>query len=263
MRSKDSKKQNLNEYYKQKYQKSLSDSLATDQDEINIDSFGLNLGKYTLKQHISRSPWLKSGRPATKAIQWLYQVVFKNPDQYRHRKMLLNQGNLYAFEYKNPKYIETLEYFDKYPLVLALGPVVTKQGIRNIGFNLHLLPIKIRVIVLCSVFEIYKRLYRYQIFKKRSNFPVKINYHHIVKRLDMYGVRFCIRMYIPNRMNQIIKFDYKDWAKAIFIPSRGYSDIRAAQLEREWRKYIRSIGYRTNSNMAWNTLFNTIKTTNS
>ena len=81
MRGKKPKK-NLADYYKEKYSKSLSEAKATNTDENTIDALNLNLGKYTLKSHISRSPWLKSGRPATKAIKWLYQEVFKNPDYF-------------------------------------------------------------------------------------------------------------------------------------------------------------------------------------
>lgn len=255
MRGKKPKKK-LSEYYSQKYSKSLADSHATSTNEEVIDAFGLKLGNYTLKSHISRSAWMKSGRPASKAIKWLYQDVFQNPDIYRHNKMLMNQGNLYMFEYKNPKYIDTLPWFDKYPLVLALGPVSTKQGVRNIGFNLHLLPIKIRVLVLSLIFDFYKKLYRYQIFHDKENRPVNIKYQYIVQKLEKYSVKFCVRMYIPSRQRQVIKFPYKDWAKAIFIPSRGYSSIRAAQLLKEWRVYNRKNKYKTNPNISWQAIFN-------
>ena len=255
MRGKKEKK-NLSEFYKEKYSKSLSESKATQNDEEIIDKFKLKLGNYTLKSHISRSPWLKSGRPASKAIKWLFQEVLKQPDKYRHNKMLLNQGNLYIFEYKNPKYADTLEYWDKYPLVLALGPVTTNLGIRNIGFNLHLLPIKIRVQVLCLIFEFFKKLYRYQIFHNNENKPVNIKYYYIVDKLEKYSVKFAVRMYIPTRQRQIVKFPYKEWHKAIFIPSRGYSRVRSVELLKKWRDYNRKNKYRTNPNMSWQSIFN-------
>lgn len=143
-----------------------------------------------------------------------------------------------------------MPWFDKYPLVISLGPVVTNQGIRNLGFNLHLLPPKIRVIVLCAIFELYKKLYRYQVFFKQEK-PIKIDYRQIVNALESYGVKFCIRMYIPSRMNQIVKFPIKDWHKGIFIPSRGYDSIRAAQLIKEWKEFCRDNGFSTNPNMDW------------
>ena len=255
MRGKKPKK-NLSDFYQEKYKKSLSESHATDNDENNINAFGLNLGNYTLKSHISRSSWLKSGRPASKAVSWLFQTVLKNPDIYRHNRMLMNQGNLYMFEYKNPKYADTLQYWDKYPLVLALETITTKKCIRNIGFNLHLLPIKIRVLVLCLIFNFYKKLYRYQLFHKRENKPVNIKYQFIKKKLAKFGVEFAVRMYIPSRQRQIVKFPYKDWSRAIFVPSRGYSKIRAAQLLKEWKKFMKANKHVARDNMSWQSIFN-------
>ena len=242
------------EIYAQKYQKSLAEARATDNDENNIDKFGLKTGKFSLKTKIKANPWVKS-RPSSKASSWLFSVVFQNPSTYRYTRMLLNQGMLFMFEYKNPKYKGTsvLPWFDKYPLVLSLGPIVTKKGIRNIGFNLHLLPPKVRIIVLCAVFEIYKRLYRYQIFFKKDN-PVNINYKIIVKILEKYGVKFAVRMYIPSRMRQIVKFPYNEWHKAVFIPSRGYDSIKANKLIHEWRLFCRRNGFATNPNLDWKTI---------
>lgn len=256
MRGKKPKKK-LSDYYQEKYNKSLSIARATETDEKNIELLGTaGNSNYTLKSHIMRSPWLKEGRPASKAIKWLFQEVFKQPEIYRHNKMLLNQGNLYMFEYKNPKFADTLAFWDNYPLVLALGPVATKNGIRNIGFNLHLLPIKIRVLVLCLIFDFYKKLYRYQIFHKRENQAVNIKYQYIVSKLEKYSVKFAIRMYIPSRQRQIVKFPYKDWSKAIFIPSRGYSKVRSNELLKKWREYNRKNKFRTNPNISWQSIFN-------
>jgi hypothetical protein len=63
-------------------------------------------------------------------------------------------------------------------------------------------------------------------------------------------------MYIPNRQRQIVKFGYKDWAKAIFIPSRGYSKITAPKLLKAWKDFNRKQGFKTNPNMSWQTIFN-------
>jgi hypothetical protein len=127
---------------------------------------------------------------------------------------------------------------------------VTNQGLRNLGFNLHLLPPKIRIIVLCGIFELYKRLYRYQVFLKQDK-PVQIYYQQIIKILEKYGVKFCVRMYIPNRMNQIVRFPIKEWHKAIFIPSRGYDSIRANKLTEEWKKYCRKNHHPAMENINW------------
>ena len=234
-----------------KYKQSMEQAKASENDGKLIEDLKLKSGNYSMKTRIMKNPWLNS-RPASKAAQWLFQDVFKNPDVYKYTKRLIYQGGFFAFEYKNPKFKGTsvLPWFDKYPLVISLGPVITNNGPRNIGFNLHLLPPKIRIVVVAAIFEMYKKLYRYQIFFKHEN-PVQINYKQIINALDRYGVRFCVRMYIPNRMNQIVRFPIKTWYKAVFIPSRGYDSIRADKLIKEWKKYCKNHGYSTRENINW------------
>lgn len=245
------------EILKNKYKKSLAEARATDNDADNIDKLKLKTGYYSMKTRVIKNPWVNQ-RPASKATHWLFTEVFKNPTEYRYAKNLMYQGGFFTFEYKNPKYMGTsvLPWFDKYPLVISLGPVVTKQGIRNIGFNMHLLPPKIRIIVMCAIFEMYKKLYRYQVFygsknPNMGNKPVMIHYKQIIKALDRYGVRFCVRMYIPGRMKQIVRFPIKTWHKAIFIPSRSYDGIKAHKLIDEWKKFLKRNNYATRAEMDW------------
>lgn len=238
----------------EKFRKSLGQAYGNNSNTAElIDKFGLRIGKYSLRTRIRNNPWLKSGRPANKSLSWLYQEVLKNPGKYRYRQNFMYSGGLFTFEYMNPKYKGTdkLPWFDKYPLVLSLGPIVTKQGIRNIGFNLHLLPPKVRIIVLCQVFELYKNLYRYQIFFKNDN-PVQIQYSVIVKTLKRYGADFAIRMYIPARQKAVVVFSYTDWYKAVFIPSRSYDGIKAYKLIQLWTKHVRKNKFSTSPNVDWN-----------
>jgi len=235
-----------------KYKQSLAQARATDNDSELINKLNLKTGYYSMKTRIMKNPWIND-RPASKATKWLFQEVFKDAKTYRYSKRLIYQGGLFQFDYKNPKYkgvISVLPWFDKYPLVISLGPVVTKNGPRNIGFNLHLLPPKIRIIVVCGIFELFKKLYRYQIFFKQEK-PVQIHYKLIIKALERYGVKFCVRMYIPQRMNQIVRFPLKDWHKAVFIPSRGYDAIKANKLIIEWRKFCRKHKFSTRENIDW------------
>lgn len=242
------------EMYAERYQNSLKESKGEFKDEEDLlRTTGMKIGKYSLKTRIKNNPWLKTGRPSQQAIKWLFQEVFKNPSLYQYRKNIMFSGGLFTFEYKNPKYKGTtqLPWFDKFPLVLSLGGVATNEGIRNVGFNLHLLPPKIRIIVICQVFDIYKTLYRYNIFFSKTK-PVNINYKIIMKACNKYGASFAIRMYIPQRQRAVVLFPYTDWYRAIFIPSRSYEGIKAAKLIQEWQKYVRKLGFSTSARMNWN-----------
>ncbi len=237
--------------YSLKYKESLRKARASKAEEETVKKLNVRTGNYSLRTRILKNPWVGQ-RPASKAVSWMYKTVFKNPSIYRYTRRLMYQGGLFMFEYFNPKYAGTsvLPYFDKYPLVISLGPTTTNQGIRNLGFNLHILPPKIRIIVLCAIFELHKKLYRWQIFQKREE-PVTIDYHVIVNQLKRFGVGFAVRMYIPNRQKQIVRFPYKDWHRACWIPSRGYDGIRSAQLIKEWKNYCRKNGVSVSPNIDW------------
>lgn len=238
----------------EKYSKSLKDARASDKDTKLIDSLDSSkTGNWSLRSRILKSPWVKTGNPYRRGMEWMYKVVFKDPKKYQYIKRINHQGGLFTWRYFNPKTKDTLAYWDNFPLVISLGGKVTENGIRNIGFNLHLLPPKIRIIVLCQIFEMYKRLYRFQIFSKSAK-PVQINYNSIVRQLDKYSVRFCVRMYIPARQTQVVEIPYSEWDKAIFVPSFGYERIKAQQLIDEWVKYSRKHGNLTNSQIDWKTI---------
>lgn len=238
----------------EKHKVSLSKARGSNTDSVVIENLKIKTGYWSLRSRILKSKWVTDGNPFKEGAKWLYKDVFKNPKDYAYRKMLLYQGGMFTFKYFNPKYKDTsvLPFFDQFPLVLSLGPVVTKNGVRNLGFNIHLLPPKIRIIVVCHIFELYKKLYRYQIFFKQNN-PVQIRYSAIIKQLDKYSVRFCVRMYIPRRQRQIACIPYKEWHKGVFIPSLGYYGIKAEKLIQEWKKFSQANNAISNSNIDWKT----------
>lgn len=237
--------------YERKYQNSLSKSKISEE-EVSDEKY-ISKGRYDLLAKINKYV-KKNTRPASASLKWLHNEVFKDSATYRFREKFIKQGHLYTFKYFNPKYKGTsvLPWFDKFPLVLSLGPVATKNGIRIIGFNLHLVPPKIRIVIILFIFKIHRRIYRYQIYNKQNPNPVPVFYKNLVKPLIKYGVTFCIRMYIPNRQTDIVQFPLTDWYRAVFIPSRGYDSIKSNQLIKEWQQHINKLGYNTSKNLNWN-----------
>lgn len=243
--------ENKRNLVQKKYNKSLQESRYDENKDADV-THNEKYNKGTLKARIKRSEFFKSNRPSVLANTWLLRTVLKNRKLYLYRKSLLQQGQFFTFEYLNPKYKDTpsLPWFDRYPLVLSLGAVTTKLGVRNIGFNLHLLPPKVRLVFICIIHDIYKNHYRRQEKAGVQN-PVPLEYKKVVKQLKPYGGMFCVRMYIPARQKVIIRFPYADWEKAIFLPSRGYYGIKALKLQREWQKHIKKLGYGTKINTSF------------
>lgn len=181
----------------------------------------------------------KSANPQKSAVNWYYDNYKNNPKR-RIKRRIVQQGSLVIFDYDTPKFEDTLEWFDRNPLVLVLAPYYTNdEKVRVLGINLHLLPYSTRMLVLYQAFLIYKTEYTAQMFSDRDALQVNIEWQVIKKQLEKYGAGFAVRMYIPKLMRNIIEFNMDDWKYAIHIPSRAYQDTDIRKLERDWQAYIK------------------------
>lgn len=197
----------------------------------------LNWREYDLWKEIENSPFLKGGNPNAKALEWYKKYVARNPD-YFIKAALLQQGFLYTFNYDTPKYESVLDYFDTQPLVISFGPIDTSLGKRDIGINLHLLPPRIRRVVMYKIFEMYRNMYKDQLFVKDPK-TVQVTWKAIATPLLKYGIAFCIRMYIPSLRKNTIRFKYEDWASAIYLPTKRLAKTTQEELEKLWAQFVR------------------------
>lgn len=198
----------------------------------------LNWRTYDLWKEIENNPWVKKGNPAAKALEW-YRKEIATDTSLHHKGQLLRQGFLYTFNYDTPKYESVLDYFDTQPLVISFGPVETSLGQRDIGINLHLYPPRIRRIIMYKVFEIYRNLYKEQLFAKNPK-TIPVKWVDLKKPLEKYGVAFGVRMYIPSLRTNTIQFLYEHWANAIYLPSKRIAKKTQAELEALWAEFVKN-----------------------
>jgi hypothetical protein len=248
--SSDDFKKSKKELDSKRYKKSLSAASSDEYLEDEIKRKSKKTGKFSLRTRILNNPWLKD-RPTSQALKWLYTEVFKDAKKYKWKHALLLQGNLFAFRYMNPKWKDKLAFWDNFPLVIALKPITTNSGLLNRGFNLHLIPIRVRILTLCYIFNIYKNIYRYGFINKNPKQPVGVEYRVIMKVLQPFGVGFCIRSYIPQRQKEIVHFPLTDWHKAIFLASRGYEKVKAQELLQLFLQYCKDNGISVNPKLDW------------
>jgi hypothetical protein len=202
---------------------------------------------YDFWAEIENNEIAKSRRPERAAVRWYRDEYMNNPDRHVKRRIAA-PGTLIMFDYDNPKYKDELKFYDTQPLVLVVQPFITKEEkIRIQGINLHLLPPKIRQLVLYQAFYLYKSEYTAQLFTDKKALQVNVEWAAIKKQLEKYGAGFAFRMYIPQRQKNVIEFRQEDWAKAIYIPSKGYAKIGPAKLEKEWREFVKTQGKKINT----------------
>ena len=69
---------------------------------------------------------------------------FRNKEVVKSTILRFRPGKIYVFRYDTPKTEETLEWWDRSPVVLALDPY---KG-NDVGINLNLLPIAVKEFIL-------------------------------------------------------------------------------------------------------------------
>ena len=198
----------------------------------------LNWRTYDLYKEINNHEWVKKGNPAAKALEW-YRKDIMTDTSLHNKGQLLRQGFLYTFNYDTPKYESVLDFFDTQPLVISFGPVETSLGKRDIGINLHLYPPRIRRIIMYKVFEIYRNLYKDQLFAKNPK-EIPVKWIDLKKPLERYGIVFGIRMYIPSLRTNTIQFLYEHWPSAIYLPSKRIAKKTQAELEALWAEFVKN-----------------------
>lgn len=194
---------------------------------------------YDLFKEIKNSKW-NSTQGSMKA--WLWYKKYRNDKANWLKGQLMRQGHLYMFDYREPKYKDTihLPWFDENPLVISLGPVKTSLGWRTININLHILPPITRRIVISRIFDYNKNKYKSMLGnKKQADIIVKnVNYKELIQPLQKYGIGFAIRMYIPELQKNVVEFKIEDWKNAIFLESKKLNGITVVGLQNAWSEYV-------------------------
>ena len=139
-------------------------------------------------------------------------------------------GKVYVFEYKTPKGIDRLEWWDQNPVVLALDPY---KG-NDVGINLNLLPVTVKEELLDLVYDRLVGQIKTQSMGSRSSDAMRqgqlsFSYEGAKSFLKRYGYDFAIRQYIPNLKSNQAVIAYENWsdiALCDFIDLNG-SSVRA------------------------------------
>lgn len=140
----------------------------------------------------------------------------------------IKPGRLYQFVY-DPKTAETLPYYDKFPLILAVGPA--PGGFY--GLNMHYLSPFLRA-------RLFDRLLEYvnnDKFDETTKFRLSYNILSNVGKLSPF--KPCFKHYIATQVSsRIIMIPPKSWEIAVFLPTEKF---KKEKKEFVWRQSKKSI----------------------
>jgi hypothetical protein len=120
-------------------------------------------------------------------------------------------GSMYMFFY-DPKHKDTLPYYDKFPLVIVLGPA--KGGF--LGLNLHYLPPILRAKFLDALMEIHGSK-----LTKSSKF--RLTYQFVKKTSKLKYYKPCLKHYLNEHVeSRFAKVPPAEWEIATFLPTADF-----------------------------------------
>ena len=137
-------------------------------------------------------------------------------------------GSMNMFFY-DPKHTETLPYYDRFPLIIIIGPA--KGGF--MGLNLHYLPPILRAKFLDELLNItnnnkYDETTRFQISYKMLQATTKMRYF-----------KPCIKHYLFSQVkSRLARVHAPEWEIATFLPTADFAKASATSVYRESRKAI-------------------------
>lgn len=146
-------------------------------------------------------------------------------------------GNVYLFEYFEPKTEEKLEYYDAMPCSFIFGKFKTKKGEpRILAFSLHYLPPRIRFQVMNKVMEIYQNIYKKSWKDGLGKDLSHLEYRMLLYVLQKMKLEFAVHEYIPNLIGKCVQVQPSLWHIAAFTEGRFKKQAREAVMA-HWKKF--------------------------
>lgn len=137
-------------------------------------------------------------------------------------------GHMYMFFY-DPKTKDTLPYYDRFPLVIVVGPA--KGGFY--GLNLHYLPPALRAKFLDELMGITNN----KRYDESTRF--KLSYEFMKKSSKMKYFAPCFKHYLTEHVRgQFAKVQAPEYEIAVFLPTADFAKASSAKVYGDSRRMI-------------------------
>lgn len=174
------------------------------------------------------------------AMNWFLNAK-KNPSDLSVsfcENQMMQIGKINHFNY-NPKGKDTLDYYDKKPLVLSLGVLQKKKMRYEIGINLNFIPAPYKWFILEKIQSVYSGFFyraKNTIINSDAYRQPQIMYKYSVIKslLTQYGFEFALRVYIPSRKSKVYCINYNSWIKAAFLSLEKFEGITHKEMIRQY-----------------------------
>jgi hypothetical protein len=146
-------------------------------------------------------------------------------DKGLKKSLLIEPGNLY-FYYYDPKFKDTLPYYDAFPMVF---PFATAPG-GFLGLNLHYLGYAER-------FALFDKLIEINGSKITPNMKMKYSWATLSQFSQLKGLNNCIKHYLYEHLKSpLMKVKPVDWTTAMLLPVEKFVGAKKEYVWNQSRK---------------------------
>jgi hypothetical protein len=140
----------------------------------------------------------------------------------------IRPGDMYMFQY-NPKYAETLPYYDRFPLIFPFRV----QADRFWGINLHYLPHNLRAALMDSLYDLATNQ-RYD-----ESTRIQGSYSVLNRAARSRWIEPCVKQYLFSQLESRFFYVYpSEWDIALFLPLERFAKASKTQV---WSQSKRSV----------------------
>lgn len=143
-------------------------------------------------------------------------------------------GHVFLYQY-DAKHADTLPYWDKYPLIIHMGPWVDSSGFAKgwAGLNLHYLPPSLRA----KLFDALLTLISDKTMTDDTKFKLS---WRILKNSTKYELfKPCYKHYLWNhRKSPMVHIPAYEWEKILFLPLASWQNSSSTQVWADSKRII-------------------------
>jgi len=181
---------------------------------------GVRAGQLPARTQQSRD-WFRDTATKTKVTP--ESVIRGEKARYKNRVIM---GKMYLFNY-DPKYKETLPYYDRYPLIFP----VEKTDNGFYGINMHYLPLKLRAVLMDALYSL-SRDKRYD-----EKTRLKLSYDILNSVAKYKAFRPTFKRYLTNHVrSRFIEISSAEWDIALMLPLQIFAKSSSSKVWADSRK---------------------------
>jgi hypothetical protein len=155
------------------------------------------------------------------------KLMKEEPIELRSRPAV---GKMYMYFY-DPKHKETLPYYDRFPLIIMVGPA--PKGF--MGLNLHYLPLDVRAKFLDALLGTINN----ERYDESTRF--RLSYDMLKRASRLKAFRPCLKRYLSSHVrSRLALVPAPEWEIATFLPTADFEKASSSEVYRDSRRKMRA-----------------------